>query len=90
VHSLVVTIRDALGKREKTTGDGRRARRQDDQRHHEIAVETVVANLAHAALFDRTDSRLRDVIVVRHATHVSNSSSVWPVEASATAPSFNG
>jgi hypothetical protein len=58
LRSLVVTIRAALDKYEKTTGDRRRARRPDDQRRYEIAVETVVANLAHAALFNWTDSRL--------------------------------
>jgi hypothetical protein len=58
LRSLVVTIRDALDKREKTTGDRKRARRPDDQRRYEIAVETAVANLAHAALFNPSDSRL--------------------------------
>ena len=51
-------LRDALDKHEKTTGERRRARRPDDQRRYEIAVETVVANLSHAALFNPTDSRL--------------------------------
>ena len=51
-------IRYALAEHEKTTGDRKRARRPDDQRRYEIAVETVVANLSHAALFNRTDSRL--------------------------------
>jgi hypothetical protein len=46
LRSLVVTIRDALDKHEKTSGDRRRARRPDDQRRYESAVETVVANLA--------------------------------------------
>jgi hypothetical protein len=58
LRSLVVTIRDALDNHEKTNGDCRRARRPDDQRRYEIAVETVLANLAHSALFNATDKRL--------------------------------
>jgi hypothetical protein len=58
LRSLVLTIRDALAEREKTTGDRKRERRPDDQRRYEIAVETVVVNLARAALFNRTDSRM--------------------------------
>jgi hypothetical protein len=54
----VVTIRDALAEREKTTGDRKRERRPDDQRRYEIAVETVVSNLAHSALFSPSDKRL--------------------------------
>jgi hypothetical protein len=54
----VVTIRDAVDQHEKTTCDRKRTRRRDDQRRYEIAVETVVANLSHAALFNPTDSRL--------------------------------
>jgi hypothetical protein len=58
LRSLVVTIRDALAEREKTTGDRKRERRPDDQRRYEIAVETVVSNLAHSALFSPSDKRL--------------------------------
>ena len=58
LRSLVVTIREALAEHEKTTGDRKRERRPDDRRRYEIAVETVVSNLSHVALFDRTDSRL--------------------------------
>ena len=58
LRSLVSTARDALGKHEKDNGARRRARREDDQRRYEIAVETVVANLAHSALFNVTDKRL--------------------------------
>jgi hypothetical protein len=54
----VVTIREALDKHEKAAGERKRTRRADDQRRYRIAVETVRANLSHAALFNRTDSRL--------------------------------
>jgi hypothetical protein len=57
-RSLVATIRDALDKHEKDAGERQRARRPDDQSRYEIAVETVVANLAHSALFNPSDSRL--------------------------------
>ena len=43
LRSVLVTIRDALDKHEKTAGDRKRARRPDDQRRYQIAVETVVA-----------------------------------------------
>jgi hypothetical protein len=58
LRSLVVTIREVLDKQEKAVGERKRTRRPDDGRRYEIAVETVVANLAHSALFNRTDSRL--------------------------------
>ena len=50
LRSLVTTIRDALDKHETAKGHRKRTRRHDDQRIHEIAVETVIANLAHSAL----------------------------------------
>jgi hypothetical protein len=58
LRSLVVTIRVALAEHEKTTGDRKRERRPDDQRRYEIAVETVVANLAHSALVNPSNRRL--------------------------------
>jgi hypothetical protein len=58
LRSLVATIREALDRHENAAGERQRARRADDQRRYEIAVETVVANLAHSALFNPSDSRL--------------------------------
>ena len=58
LRSLVATVREVLDKHEKAAGGRQRARRADDQGRHEIAVETVVANLAHRALFTTTDKRL--------------------------------
>jgi hypothetical protein len=58
LRSLVVAIKEALHKHEKGTGERKTARRPDDQRRYEIAVETVIANLAHSALFSATDKRL--------------------------------
>ena len=58
LRSLVATIREALDRHENAAGERQRARRADDQRRYEIAVETVVANLAHSALVSRSDSRL--------------------------------
>jgi hypothetical protein len=55
---LVATVREALDKHEKTAGERQRTRRADDQRRYGIAVETVVANLAHAALLKPSDPRL--------------------------------
>jgi hypothetical protein len=58
LRSLVATICEALGGHENAAGERQRARRAADQRRYEIAVETVVANLAHSALFKPSDSRL--------------------------------
>ena len=58
LRSLVATIKETLDKHEKAVGERQRARRPYDQRRYEIAVETVVANLAHSALFDTTDKPL--------------------------------
>jgi hypothetical protein len=54
----VATIRDTLEKHEAACGERKRVRRSDDQCRYEIAVETVVANLAHSALFNTSDNRL--------------------------------
>jgi hypothetical protein len=58
LRSLVATIGEALNNHENAAGERQRARRPHDQRRYEIAVETVVANLAHSALFKASDSRL--------------------------------
>ncbi len=58
LRTLVATIRATLNAHEKAAGERQRARRPDDQRRYEIAVETVVANLAHSALFNTSDPRL--------------------------------
>ena len=58
LRSLVRIVRDALDGHENAAGERQRARRADDQRRYEIAVETVVANLAYSALFNPSDSRL--------------------------------
>ncbi len=54
----MATIREALDAHEKDSGERQRARRPDDQRRYEIAVETVVSNVAHSALFNPSDKRL--------------------------------
>ena len=54
----MATIGEALDQYEKSNGERRRARRELDQRRYEIAVETVIANLAHSALFNTSDKRL--------------------------------
>ena len=48
-------IREALDKHEKAVGGRKRTRRLDDGRRYEIAVETVVANLAHSTVFNASD-----------------------------------
>jgi hypothetical protein len=58
LRGLVTIIREALDKHEKAVGERKRARRSDDSRRYEIAVETVVSNLAHSALFSPSDPRL--------------------------------
>jgi hypothetical protein len=55
LRSLVATVREVLDKHEKAAGGRQRARRADDQGRHEIAVETVVANLAHSTVFNASD-----------------------------------
>jgi hypothetical protein len=57
LRSLVATISEVLNKHDSAAGGRQRARRADDQRRYQIAIETVVANLAHSALFN-PDSRL--------------------------------
>ena len=58
LRSVVATIGKALDKHERDAAERKRARRADDQRRYEIAVETVVANLTHSALFNTSDRRL--------------------------------
>jgi hypothetical protein len=58
LRSLVATVLEDLGKHEKAAGERKRERRVGDQRRYEIAVETVIANLAYSALVNRTDRRL--------------------------------
>jgi hypothetical protein len=55
LRSHVATVREVLDKHEKAAGGRQRARRADDQGRHEIAVETVVANLAHSTVFNASD-----------------------------------
>jgi hypothetical protein len=58
LRSLVATLREVLDNHEKAAGERQRERRVGDQRRYGIAVETVVANLAHSALINPSDSRL--------------------------------
>jgi hypothetical protein len=67
LRSLVLTIKDAVDKHEQTVGDRRRARRLDDQRRYEIAVETVVANPAHSALSPPSTNVWRSSLATRRA-----------------------
>jgi hypothetical protein len=67
LRSLVATIREALDEHEKAAGERKRTRPADVQRRYEIAVETVVANLAHSALVNPSDSRLATSPATRRA-----------------------
>jgi len=58
LRSLVAAVMQALDNHEKDAGERQRARRPNDQGRYEILVETVVANLAHSALFNTSDARL--------------------------------
>jgi hypothetical protein len=55
LRGLVTIIREALFKHENAGGKRKRMRRPDDGRRYEIAVETVVANLAHSTVFNASD-----------------------------------